>query len=93
MAAHPLVGEVRSLGLLGAVELVKDKASRSHFDEPGAAGAICRDHCLEGGAILRAVRDVMIMSPSLTITKAEIDELTRILTRALDQTAQDRGMA
>jgi putrescine aminotransferase len=44
---------------------------------------------LAGGAILRAVRDVMVMSPSLTVTKAEIDELIRILRSALDLTAKD----
>ncbi len=59
----------------------------------GATGTICRDHCVQGGAILRAVRDVMIMSPSLTITEAEIDELFRVLRRALDLTAKDVGMA
>ncbi len=93
LAEHPLVGEVRSLGLIGAVELVKDKPSRTHFDDMGATGTICRDHCVQGGAILRAVRDVMIMSPSLTITEAEIDELFRVLRRALDLTAKDVGMA
>ncbi|MEE8187676.1 MAG: aspartate aminotransferase family protein [Kiloniellales bacterium] len=86
---NPLVGEVRSLGLIGAVEIVRDKASRRHFDKPGRVGTICRDHCLAGGAILRAVRDVMVMSPSLTVTKAEIDELIRILRSALDLTAKD----
>jgi putrescine aminotransferase len=86
---NPLVGEVRSLGLIGAVEIVRDKASRTHFDAPGRVGTICRDHCLAGGAILRAVRDVMVMSPSLTVTKAEIDELIRILRSALDLTAKD----
>ncbi len=93
LAEHPLVGEVRSLGLLGAVELVKDKASRSHFDAPGTTGTICRDHCLAGGAILRAVRDVMIMSPALSITEAEIDALMDILRASLEATAKDLGVA
>ncbi len=93
LAEHPLVGEVRSLGLIAAVEIVKDKATRTHFDAPGTVGTICREHCLAGGAILRAVRDVMIMSPSLTITEAEIDTLTRILRSGLDATAKDLGVA
>jgi putrescine aminotransferase len=92
LAEHPIVGEVRSLGLIGAVELVKDKASRSHFDDLGATGTICREHCLEGGAILRAVRDVMVMSPPLSITTTEIDQLMRILRQALDRTAKDVGV-
>ncbi len=92
LAGHPIVGEVRSLGLIGAVEMVKDKAGRGHFDDLGATGTICRDHCIEGGLILRAVRDVMVMSPPLSITTAEIDELMRILRQALDRTAKDVGM-
>ena len=92
LAGHPIVGEVRSLGLIGAVEIVKDKAGRGHFDDLGATGTLCRDHCLEGGLILRAVRDVMVMSPPLSITTAEIDELMRILRQALDRTAKDVGM-
>jgi putrescine aminotransferase len=92
LAAHPIVGEVRSLGLIGAVEIVKDKARRGHFDDLGATGTICREHCLEGGLILRAVRDVMVMSPPLSITIAEIDQMIDILSQALDRTAKDVGM-
>ncbi|MFQ5774991.1 MAG: aspartate aminotransferase family protein [Kiloniellaceae bacterium] len=92
LADHPLVGEVRSLGLIAAVELVKDKAARAHFDEVGRVGAICREHCIANGAVLRAVRDVMVMSPSLIVEKREIDELIRILRTALDLTARDVGM-
>jgi putrescine aminotransferase len=91
LAEHPIVGEVRSLGLIGAVEMVEDKAGRGHFDDLGATGTICRKHCLEGGAILRAVRDVMVMSPPLSITIAEIDRMIDILHGALDRTAKDVG--
>ncbi len=90
---HPLIGEVRSLGLIGAVEMVKDKASRTHFDNTGKVGAICRDHCIKAGVVLRAVRDVMVFSPALTVTKAEIDEIIQRLRTALDLTAKDVGIA
>jgi len=93
LAAHPIVGEVRSLGLIGAVEIVKDKARRSHFDDLGATGTLCRDHCMAGGLVLRAVRDVMVMSPPLSITTAEIDQMIDILRQALDRTAKDVGVA
>jgi putrescine aminotransferase len=93
LAEHPLVGEVRSLGLIAAVEIVKDKASRSHFDDLGATGTICREHCLKGGLVLRAVRDAMVMSPPLSITTAEIDRMIDILHEALDRTAKDVGVA
>jgi len=93
LAEHPIVGEVRSLGLIGALELVKDKAGRGHFDDIGATGTICREHCLEGGLILRAVRDAMVMSPPLSITAVEIDRMMDILREALDRTAKDVGLA
>ncbi len=92
LADHPIVGEVRSLGLIAAVEIVKDKANRGHFDDLGATGTRCRKHCLEGGLILRSVRDTMVMSPALSITLAEIDRMIDILHRALDRTAKDVGM-
>ncbi|MCZ6637214.1 MAG: aminotransferase class III-fold pyridoxal phosphate-dependent enzyme, partial [Alphaproteobacteria bacterium] len=92
LAEHPIVGEVRSLGLIGALEMVKDKATRTHFDDLGATGTLCRDHCLEGGLVLRAVRDVMVMSPPLSITTAEIDRMIDILREALDRTAKEVGV-
>jgi putrescine aminotransferase len=92
LAEHPIVGEVRSLGLIGAVEMVKDKASRTHFDDLGATGTICREHCMTGGLILRGVRDAMVMSPALSITIAEIDRMIDILHGALDRTAKDVGV-
>jgi len=89
---HPLVGEVRSLGLIAAVELVKDKTTHTHFDKLGRTGTICRDHCFANGGVMRAVRDAMVISPPLTITKKEIDKLMAVLRKSLDQTAQDVGV-
>ncbi len=93
LAEHPIVGEVRSLGLIGAVEMVEDKAGRGHFDDLGATGTLCREHCMAGGLVLRAVRDVMVMSPPLSITTAEIDRIIDILREALDRTAKDVRVA
>ena len=90
---HPLVGEVRSLGLIGAIELVRDKAARSHFEPIGDVGAACRDHCVANGLIVRAVRDAIVMSPPLIFTRDNIDEMVRILKLGLDLTAKDLGMA
>lgn len=90
---HPLVGEVRVMGLIAGIELVKDKASRTHFDKVGDVGVTCRDHCIERGVIVRAVRDIMVMAPPLVITKEEIDRLLAGLRGALDDTAKDLGIS
>jgi putrescine aminotransferase len=86
LAGHPLVGEARSIGLIGALELVRDKGNRRFFDKRGEVGTICRDFCFQNGLIMRAVRDTMIISPPLVITREQIDELAEKARRCLDLT-------
>ncbi len=93
LADHPLVGEARSCGLIGALELVEDKAERRYFPAARKVGLACRDHCFDQGLVMRAVRDVMVLSPPLIITEAEIDELAARARLALDLTARDLGLA
>ncbi|RMN46644.1 Aminotransferase, s III [Pseudomonas syringae pv. apii] len=82
---HPLVGEVRGVGLLGAIELVKDKVTRERYTDKGA-GMICRTFCFENGLIMRAVGDTMIIAPPLVISFAQIDELVEKARMCLDLT-------
>jgi putrescine aminotransferase len=89
LADHPLVGEARSCGLLGALELVEDKGARRYFPPARKVGLTCREHCIANGLVMRAVRDVMILAPPLVITEAEIDEIARRARRALDLTMRD----
>ena len=84
---HPLVGEVRGVGLLGAIELVQDKATRKRYEGRGA-GMICRQFCFDNGLIMRAVGDTMIISPPLVISKDEIDELVTKARKCLDLTLE-----
>ncbi|MGE8392098.1 aspartate aminotransferase family protein [Pseudomonas sp. BIGb0427] len=84
---HPLVGEVRGLGMLGAIELVKDKATRARYEGQGA-GMICRQFCFDNGLIMRAVGDTMIIAPPLVISHAEIDELVEKARKCLDLTLE-----
>jgi putrescine aminotransferase len=88
LADHPLVGEVRGVGMLGAIELVKNKQTRERFQGKNV-GMICRGHCFDNGLIMRAVGDTMIISPPLVISLAEIDELVSKARKCLDLTAQD----
>lgn len=86
---HPLVGEVRGMGMIGAVELVADKASRRHFAPEMDVGMRCRNHCFSNDLIMRAIRDTMVVSPPLTISRAEVDELVRRAHMCLDLTAKE----
>ena len=90
---HPLVGEARGVGFIGALELVRDKRTRARFDPLGEVGTMCRDFCFDNGLVMRAVWDTMIISPPLVMTHAEIDELIERARHCLDLTAQALGVA
>ncbi|HMB48726.1 MAG TPA: aminotransferase class III-fold pyridoxal phosphate-dependent enzyme, partial [Afifellaceae bacterium] len=84
---HPLVGEARAIGLMGALELVPVKPSHRRFENIGTVGTLCRDRSFANGLIMRAVRDTMIISPPLVISEAEADELIARARKTLDDTA------
>lgn len=86
---HPLVGEVRSVGMLGAIELVADKRTRRRFAEPGRVGLMCRNHFFQNGFIMRAVFDTMVTAPPLICTQAHFDEAEAVIRKSLDQTLND----
>ncbi|MDN2568290.1 aminotransferase [Aquibium sp. A9E412] len=84
IAGHPIVGEVRAFGLMAAIEIVADKATRRRFAGEGAAGVAVRDAAIEAGLMLRAVGDTMILSPPLIWTHQEIDIACERIRAALD---------
>lgn len=84
---HPIVGEARMVGLVGALELVPEKPARKRFENEGEVGTICRDHSFKNGLVMRAVRDSMIISPPLVISKEEVDQLAALVEKTLDDTA------
>ena len=84
LADHPLVGETRGVGMLAALELVRDKQTRARY--ASGAGMLCREHCFRNGLVMRAVGDTMIIAPPLVITPESIDELVALARRSLDQT-------
>ena len=83
---HPIVGETRSVGLIGAIELSNDKAKRGRFAKPGRVGSMCRDNCIRNGLIMRACWDTMVLSPPLVISRQEIDKIVQLARVALDAT-------
>ena len=95
LAAHPLVGEARGVGLIGAVHLVADKASRAALPASGGIGPVIQQSAMHRGVLLRAAPDAVYVCPPLIISKAEIDELMDALSAALDDgyaEARRRGL-
>jgi adenosylmethionine-8-amino-7-oxononanoate aminotransferase len=85
-AAHPLVGEVRGMGLIGALELVANKDSGTAFAD-NAVGGFCQRACEKHGMIVRAMSgNSVALCPPLIITRAQIDELVEKLGKALAET-------
>lgn len=91
LADHPIVGEARSLGMVGAIELVSDKTSRQRFDKDLGASGICRDHLFNNGLVMRPVGNSMIVSPPLVFEHHHIDELVEKAWKSLDLTAASLG--
>jgi 4-aminobutyrate---pyruvate transaminase len=87
LGRHPLVGEARGLGLVGAIELVADKSDKRSFDPKAAVGPRAVQFAEEEGLIVRFLpSDVVSLCPPVIITEAEIDDLFDRLGRALDRT-------
>jgi 4-aminobutyrate--pyruvate transaminase len=87
LADHPLVGEARSVGLIGALELMRDKRGKQSFDGKLGVGAKATRFAEEEGLICRAVAgDSVALCPPLIIDGAEINAMFDALSRALDKT-------
>ncbi|MEP9371566.1 aspartate aminotransferase family protein [Mesorhizobium sp. KR1-2] len=93
ISGHPLVGEVRSFGLMGAIEIVKDKATRERFQPEGSAAVVVRDHAIAQGMMMRATGDSMILSPPLIWTRETIDMAGDRIAKALDLALADLSKA
>ena len=90
LGAHPLVGEARGVGLVGALELVRDKTSKEPFDPALGVGWLWPyELAQEEGLIVRAIGDALAICPPLIISDDEIDQLFDRLGTALDRTAAE----
>lgn len=85
-ADHPLVGEVRGLGLVSGLELVRNKASREPFAPELNLGLFIERRCQDRGAILRALGDTLTVAPPLVVDEETIGMLVKIVGDALDDT-------
>jgi putrescine aminotransferase len=88
LAEHPLVGEARMVGLLGALELVKTKEPMVRFDVKQGVGTICRDILVNNGLVMRAVGDTLVAAPPFILSYEEADEMLEKAWKCLDLTQQ-----
>ena len=86
LADHPLVGEVRGVGLIGAAEMVADKATRRPFDPKHGVGFQFVQFAQKHGLICRMLGDSVALCPPLVINDGEIDEMFDMYERALADT-------
>ena len=86
LAEHPLVGEARGVGLLGALEIVKNKDTKEPFSSHAKIGPAVAKNCEQHGVITRAMVDTLAFSPPLVIEKNDLDELFAAVETALDET-------
>lgn len=87
LAEHPMVGEVRGVGLLAALEFVADKPSKTFFDPALKVGPQVSAACLERGLIARAMPhgDILGIAPPLMMGTGDVDELVRIVKQAVEE--------
>ncbi|MEE2778183.1 MAG: aminotransferase [Acidobacteriota bacterium] len=85
LADHPLVGEVRGLGMLAAVELVAQKTAKTPFAPEMKAGQRLSNLLREEGVISRAMRDTLAMSPPLILERADVDTIVDAFALCLDR--------
>ncbi|WP_373504990.1 aminotransferase [Aestuariivirga sp.] len=85
LADHPMVGEARGVGLIGAIELVADKATKRSFDPKKMAGATMVNKLQDLGLIVRNIQDSVAFCPPLVITTDEIHEMFDMVEKGLDE--------
>ncbi|MEM9141002.1 MAG: aminotransferase class III-fold pyridoxal phosphate-dependent enzyme, partial [Pseudomonadota bacterium] len=83
---HPLVGEVRCSGLMGAIEVSPKQGDPTPFATPGKVGPALSQELLKHGVILRAISDSLALCPPMVISEDQIDELFAPMRTALDAT-------
>lgn len=83
-SSHPIVGEVRGVGMIAGVELVTDKAAKKAGEMPGQMGLAANKTLLEHGVIIRNIMDTMAFCPPLIIEREGIDTLLDAIGKTLD---------
>ncbi|MFN8573097.1 MAG: aspartate aminotransferase family protein [Gemmatimonadaceae bacterium] len=82
---HPIVGDVRGVGLLARVELVQDRSTKQPFSPVGSVGMKVQARAQDLGLIFRNVGDILTFSPALILTRAQADEIVGVIDQALSE--------
>ncbi len=85
MASHPMVGEARGVGLMGALEMVADKQTKQAYPGSFDVSERIARQALKNGLICRPLGQAVVLAPPFIITEPQIEELFTILRRTLDQ--------
>jgi 4-aminobutyrate---pyruvate transaminase len=92
LVSHPLVGEVRGIALIAAVELVVDKKAKTALDPVGKLGGLVANLMQEKGVISRAMGDAIAFCPPMIITEAQVDDMIAVFRASLDEVAAGLGL-
>jgi len=82
---YPIVGDVRGIGMLLAVELLADKETRAHLASELGVGSWIREWCWKQGMILRNNGDILVIAPALILSKEEADEMLEKIDQAISE--------
>ena len=85
LGTFEFVGEARGIGLIAALEIVKNKGTKENFDPYGKVGKQIAEICQKNGLIVRAIGDVIAICPPLIITEEQVDEMFDILEASLTE--------
>lgn len=89
---HRIVGDVRGIGLLWAVELMADRKTKTPLEPKGKVGGFIRDWCWEHGMILRNNGDILVIAPALIISREEVDIMLKQIDEAIAAASEEFGL-
>jgi adenosylmethionine-8-amino-7-oxononanoate aminotransferase len=89
---HKIVGDVRGIGMLWAIELLADRRTKTRLDAALKVGTFIRDWCWQNGMILRNNGDTLVIAPALTTTREEINYMLDQIERGIGHAEKHFGL-
>ncbi|TBW36931.1 aspartate aminotransferase family protein [Siculibacillus lacustris] len=92
LAGHPMIGEIRGVGLIAAAELVIDKPAKTALDVPGRLGGMVAGIMQDKGVISRAMGEAIAFCPPMIITELQVDEMVAVFAASVDEAKVRLGL-